>query len=324
MPALLLMLLGPGAGAEIRTDCLDRVCLHMGQGTDRVVIEASNRNSAPVGVEVRFQGLQNLVATPRRTKEFVVVPGGERKLIYVLVRQDASLGASYPFRWRWVYGDPYARHDPSARYQMPFGGKEERILTQGIDGAFSHTGESRYSFDWAMPIGTPIIAARSGRVVNVADGYTRAGTAQSLLREANAVTIMHDDGTFATYAHLDPGSGVRIGMEILAGEVIGFSGNTGFSTGPHLHFSVWQSTPDGRTGTIPILFRTPRHQGIVPEEQVAYQPSCHTGGVPCAAGQGPPMPAKRRVYVEKDGDGICRCKNGAQITTHLPCRMVCP
>src|SRR5690625_5722784 len=56
---------------------------------------------------------------------------------------------------------------------------------------------------------------------------------------ANFVRILHDDGSMALYAHLDYGGvSVRDGQRVKRGQRIGRSGNTGFSTGPHLHFVV--------------------------------------------------------------------------------------
>ncbi len=104
------------------------------------------------------------------------------------------------------------------RLGCAFGGKFERELTQGQNGEFSHTGTARYSFDFGMPIGTPILVSRRGEVVEVNDGFTKTGVEPAFLDKANAVTIIHEDGTFATYAHLDPGSGVRKGMKVNAGE----------------------------------------------------------------------------------------------------------
>ena len=135
-----------------------------------------------------------------------------------------------------------------------------------------------------MPIGTPILAARAGRIVHVADGYTEAGTSEEFLPAANAVTVLHDDGTFATYAHLDPGAGVREGMHVLTGEPLGFSGNTGFSTGPHLHFSVWKGAYDGQK-TLNVRFYDGKPQGFVPRERRAYAPGCHAEGRACGPGE---------------------------------------
>ena len=293
---------------------------------DRAILEASNAQPVPVGVKIHFDRLQNVATHPARGPYVAVVPAGRRAHIVSVVRQSARHAAAFPFKWQWVYGDPGAEHAAAARYRMPFGGKQKRVLSQGVGGRFSHQDEAKYSFDWSMPIGTPILAAREGIVVDVADGYTKAGTAKAFLREANAITVMHPDRTFATYAHLDPGAGVREGMQVFAGDVIGFSGNTGYSTGPHLHFSVWKAGYDGRTRTLPIRFHDPtRAAGFVPKVKVAYRPGCHAEGIPCKPGERPQVfPAKQRDWVEKAGDGTCRCKNGAVITTHLPCRMVCP
>jgi murein DD-endopeptidase MepM/ murein hydrolase activator NlpD len=206
---------------------------------------------------------------------------------------------------------------------MPFGGTEPRMLSQGVDGAFTHKGAHRYAFDFAMPIGTPILAARSGTVIRVSDGHTRHGLTDDFLSKANSVLVMHDDRTIASYAHLDPGAGVREGMRVYTGELIGFSGNTGFTTGPHLHFEVWKPLPSGRITTLPIRFHNGTRKGFVPGEMAWYSPTCHAEGTACEPGElggAESVPAAMR----KDERGACRCANGAVITTHLPCRMVCP
>jgi len=77
-------------------------------------------------------------------------------------------------------------------------------------------------------------------VMQVESDFEKAG----LNREryggrANFVRILHDDGSMALYAHLkSEGVLVRVGQRVRAGQPIGLSGNTGFTTGPHLHFAV--------------------------------------------------------------------------------------
>ena len=311
-------------GGVCRSSCVMKVCLYVSANESYGVIDAENDFNVPVGVRVEFDRLVNVVPYPRPPVAAVVPPGKSKQIVKLSVISPGAAG-EFPFTWSFTYGDPTARHSARAMYRMPFGGTEGRVLTQGQNGRFSHSGTAAYSFDFGMPIGTPILAARLGRVVEVNDGYTESGVAPEFLDKANAVTVLHADGTFATYAHLDPGAGVRPGMLVNYGDLLGFSGDTGFSTGPHLHFSVWKAGYDDGTGTIPIRFHDGSGAGFVPQASVAQRPGCHADGVRCKPGEFPEaFPAKRSSHVERSQDGTCRCKNGAIITTHLPCRMVCP
>ncbi|MCP4006402.1 MAG: M23 family metallopeptidase [bacterium] len=312
------------AGAvEDWMDCSDDVCVFVRSAEDIARISASNNSAAPVAVSIDFTGLRNAAAFPRKAKA-VVQPGGVQHLVE-LRRKNSRGNMSFPFKWRWVLGDPGARHDDALSYHIPFGGTVARELTQGVGGKFSHTGPHHYSFDFGMPVGTPIVAARSGVVVNVADGHNRAGVTEEFLTRANSVTILHEDGTFASYGHLDPGAGVHQGMRVRVGEVIGFSGNTGFTTGPHLHFSVWRSTFAGHQQTLPIRFSHKGRAPFEPKRGVRYPPGCYDEGRPCTAEELPARADKREPdRLMRSNDGSCHCSNGSVITTHLPCRMVCP
>jgi murein DD-endopeptidase MepM/ murein hydrolase activator NlpD len=321
------LLLPAAASGESRTQCIqERVCLDVSWNEDQAILRAHTRLEVPTGVRVEFRQLENVQPVPRgrdpRVVEALVPPGGERQ-VAVLVRQDAYRPARFPFRWSFSYGDPHAVHDDSFAYHMPFGGREARPLTQGPNGSFSHKGRSAWSYDFAMPVGTPVLAARGGLVVERTDGYTKSGVSEDFLDRANAVTVLHDDGSFATYAHLDPGSGVREGMRVAVGDLLGFSGNTGFSTGPHLHFSVWKADYDGGR-TIPIRFDVEGRPTAELVEGRSYAPTCHEGGRPCRPGELPAAPAPRARSADRQPDGSCRCRNGAVITTRLPCRAVCP
>ncbi|MBY8853197.1 M23 family metallopeptidase, partial [Saccharothrix sp. MB29] len=107
------------------------------------------------------------------------------------------------------------------KYVRPAAGS----FTSGYGGRW---GEMHYGIDIAGPIGTPILAAADGVVVE-------AGPASGF---GLWVKVEHDDGTTTVYGHMDTFS-VRKGQRVMAGEQIARMGNRGFSTGPHLHFEVW-------------------------------------------------------------------------------------
>lgn len=82
--------------------------------------------------------------------------------------------------------------------------------------------------DWYVGIGTPVKATASGTVL-------RAGFYSSY---GNCVDIRHSDGSMTRYAHLNSVA-VSAGQTVSQGDLIAYSGNTGYSTGPHLHFEIW-------------------------------------------------------------------------------------
>ena len=179
-----------------------------------------------------------------------------------------------------------ALHDARARYALPFDGKVPRQLGQGVNGDMgfdiygnavsspqgdpaSHVGRNKYGFDWAMPIGTPIVAARDGEVARVVDGFTVSGPQQSLASRANAVFLRHEDGTWSEYLGLDAGIPVQPGQKVRAGDVIAKSGATGSwrgSTGggQGLHFAVGRLDDDGKPETVEIRFEDGSAAGFVP------------------------------------------------------------
>ena len=87
--------------------------------------------------------------------------------------------------------------------------------------------------------------------MSVQDGNSGGGESVSYRGQTNSIYVLHDDGTFGIYAHLRQRSAVVTpGLRVRTGQIIAQSGNTGYSTGPHLHFAVlrnaglkWQSVP---------------------------------------------------------------------------------
>lgn len=115
----------------------------------------------------------------------------------------------------------------------------------------SHGGTQYYSVDFRMPIGTPVIASRSGEVVNLEMSFQEG---DRVFGHENLIWIRHVDGTIARYYHLAPNSTrVANGDEVDQGQVIALSGDTGNSTGPHLHFDVTQCLTGLTPGDINTL-----------------------------------------------------------------------
>ena len=90
--------------------------------------------------------------------------------------------------------------------------------------------------DWPMPVGTPLLAARGGTVIAVREDSDENGPADA----TNSIEIEHEDGTMAFYSHLRlNGAAVVEGEIVTEGQLIGYSGNTGFSSEPHLHLHLF-------------------------------------------------------------------------------------
>jgi len=142
-----------------------------------------------------------------------------------------------------------------------------------------HQGPYKYSYDFAMPIGTPVTAARAGVVVDI---RTKFRDGQHAEREANWVKIRHADGTIAAYSHLtENGALVKIGEQVVAGRPIGLSGNTG-NTGelPHLHFHLSSCSEPVDCGTLPVTFRNagPNPDGLDEKRNYLALPYSHNDG----------------------------------------------
>lgn len=200
----------------------------------------NNRLAGPIEVELVFADGQGMVSEPPLPHRFVLAANRESEVAVIGLAPGATQ-ASYTLSYRAVPGDPAARPDFDYRYRIPFHNGTHFELHQGFNGAASHnTDQSRYSVDLAVDEGTPVLAARAGVVMQAERDFYGAGTDREKFgSRANVVRILHDDGTMAIYAHLAlEGITVTPGQHVAAGQEIAYSGNTGFSTGPHLHFSV--------------------------------------------------------------------------------------
>lgn len=110
--------------------------------------------------------------------------------------------------------------------------------------------------DYAAPVGTPVMTIGDGTVVSA--GWTNGG--------GNTVKIRHNSVYTTSYMHLSRyGAGIKAGARVRQGDVIGYVGSTGLSTGPHLDFRVWKNG----TAINPLKMDSPPSEPIKPENMAA-------------------------------------------------------
>jgi murein DD-endopeptidase MepM/ murein hydrolase activator NlpD len=145
--------------------------------------------------------------------------------------------------------------DTSYVYTLPFApGRSYRVI-QGYYSRLTH--KERAALDFNMSVGTKIYAARGGVVTRVKEDGSRGGLKSKYRQDGNLIIIDHEDGTRAGYWHLQyNGALVNVGDTVQQGQHIAYSGNTGYTSMPHLHFLVWQRTADGRWQQIGTRFKT--------------------------------------------------------------------
>jgi murein DD-endopeptidase MepM/ murein hydrolase activator NlpD len=234
---------------------------------DQFRLIARNEFYAPVEVILALDSLDNLSFPPAEDDRRWVVPPRGRLQLMQLTLLDADLPANASYRHVWLPGDPSSEHTPTEPYRAPFAVAGSFRISQAFPTGITHvTPDSYYAVDIVMPIGTDVYAARAGTVFEVAATNFRGGTdPERDLQSANVIRVLHDDGTYAVYAHLNWNTiRVRPGDKVARGEYIADSGNTGFSTGPHLHFAVLRNS-GLRLESVPLVFEGRNHREVTPE-----------------------------------------------------------
>lgn len=144
--------------------------------------------------------------------------------------------------------------DSSFVYTLPYETGKSYLLIQAYNSRLSHQNE--LALDFKMKPGTKICAARGGIVESTRRDSDLGGLKDEYFSEANHIVIRHGDGSRAYYWHLQKdGVFVNDGDTVMQGQLIGRSGNTGYSAFPHLHFEV-ASSASGSYGQIPTRFYT--------------------------------------------------------------------
>lgn len=244
------------AAVEVSTSLVDR----------QIRLVARNDYPIPVEVIVALDELRNLeLPPPEQPMRWIVDPQSTLVLLELdAIENNVAPGMGY--RYLWIPGDPRAEHLPERPYRAPFAVAKQYPISQAFPLGLTHTTpDAYYAVDIVMPVGTGIYAARRGTVFEVAGTNFRGGTdIDKDAPHANIIRIMHDDGSHAVYAHLNWNSiRVRPGDRVERGQYIADSGNTGFTSGPHLHFAVVVNR-GMRLESVPVRFEGPNFAEIEP------------------------------------------------------------
>jgi len=199
-----------------------------------------NSAGGPVSVDIRFEIADNVQSQPRLPAR-IVLPGLSETPAVHITPIIANASFRYQLHYAYMPGDFRAQQSTDAHYRLPFPESERFSIAQAFGGEVSHTDkQNHYAVDIAMPEGTPILAARDGVVMTVDNDFYGAGQDLSKYGDrANNIRIVHSDGTMAVYAHLQLESAkVAVGDRVRAGQQLALSGDTGYTSGPHLHFCI--------------------------------------------------------------------------------------
>jgi murein DD-endopeptidase MepM/ murein hydrolase activator NlpD len=147
---------------------------------------------------------------------------------------------------RSIFGSPV-----SSDYLLPWRtGRTYRVSNSYCMPTGGH--RQQLAYDFAIPIGDQVLAARAGIVRELQETFPDGGEGS----DPNFVIIEHEDGTSAYYAHLKRNSvSVEVGATVEAGQVIALAGHSGTTDMAHLHFGVYSDYPPVEGQDEPVNFR---------------------------------------------------------------------
>lgn len=222
--------------------------------SDGIVFYANNNEPCAISFKYKLtlenlkpsNGKENIVVIPANTKKFKVTT-----LTKINPKKKFNVRSSTWYNYGNHFQEEYA---VDYAYCLPFRKGESYDVCQGYNGSFSH--QKKNQLDFSMPIGTKIVAARAGIVLKVVDLNSKHCGTEDCKKYNNYIYVYHEDGTIAEYVHIKKKSAtVKAGDTIEKSQIIAESGNVGWSTGPHLHFSVFLQRLGGERTYLKTKFK---------------------------------------------------------------------
>jgi murein DD-endopeptidase MepM/ murein hydrolase activator NlpD len=221
---------------------------------DRIFAFSPKSTEMSVILYVTGENIVTIPAVPNRRK----VSLDDTDPVVIVRKKDPLKPYKYSSTAQDFFGTPGARPNLKYRYTLPFEPGKAYKISQGYGGSTHLRGsEFEYAVDFALPENSLVYSARDGEVVMTQDQYDNDGGGKEHRLHCNSIVIKHQDGSYAYYSHLKHNAiFVRLGDRVRKNQLIALSGNTGQSTGPHLHFDVSYVDSVGRVISVPIEFET--------------------------------------------------------------------
>ncbi|MFQ3213597.1 MAG: murein DD-endopeptidase MepM/ murein hydrolase activator NlpD [Marivirga sp.] len=237
---------------------------------------AINHSNVPYYLKLQFAELNNLEAN-QSLEEYTptIYPNEGETEILILRIVESDKGSGFNFNYLYTIGDPKIKVDKEFLYYLPYRHGERIRVGQGYNGSGTHRGIN--AIDFNLMVGDTIYAAREGFAYDIKEDSNKGGNNLSYEKDGNYIYIYQPDGTLGKYVHLKQnGALITTGDSIAIGQAIGLSGNTGYSSGPHLHFTVVHNK-DFIPKTLSVSFLNYDQKGFIPQENKAYY-AFHLGG----------------------------------------------
>ena len=216
---------------------------------------ADNDNWLPITFRLDYNPVNLKQSKDNGT--YVVVPPRTRN--FEVVRFDKINKAK---GWKFKEGNTRTylgdltdtEYDKDYIYDLPFEKGKSFKIGQGYDGTISH--QNKFALDFDMPVNTKVLACRDGIVVQVVKKNSKRCDEPKCAEFNNLIKILHDDGTIMQYLHFrQNGVRVREGQKVEKGELLGLSGNVGWSTAPHLHIDLYLTDKNNKYKTLRTKFK---------------------------------------------------------------------